>query len=152
MRCQRQPLSLTRSHTFAKYAPTINNTELITHNQTGTSKGNLSKYSLNSKALPNRLKSYEVVELSGLLYAFPPDESNGIFHIFSTCFLVEPVAMQPGKSGEKTEKPVFVFSIIIRYFISNLSVPVLLLYDLCANARTACSGTLMGRKSSCGYR
>jgi hypothetical protein len=35
--------------------------------------------------------------------------------LISVSFLVFPVAIQPGKSGEYAENPVSVFSIIIKY-------------------------------------
>jgi len=42
--------------------------------------------------------------------------------LFSVSSSVAPVATQPGKSGEKAEKPVFVFSMMTKYLISDLPV------------------------------
>jgi hypothetical protein len=38
---------------------------------------------------------------------------------FSVYFFVVPVATQPGRSGEEAEKPVFVFSMMTKYSISD---------------------------------
>jgi len=38
---------------------------------------------------------------------------------FSVSSLVAPVATQAGRSGEKAEKPVLVFSMMTRYFVSD---------------------------------